>query len=205
MIAIQITDPTRYNKKDRPTIIKAARGIESRLNDLDPAEQTEALSRVERALETRAPDASHADLINTLTGGRTYTPIEIVELETRVLTASFARRRELLKDAITAPQVAKLLGTSRQTPHDRVESGTLLGVQDRGAWYFPLWQFDAEGPDGVVAGLPMALKALDVSPLAKVSWLTRANQHLEGASPLDVLKRGDVARIIALAEAVGVN
>lgn len=205
MITIQITNPAMYAKKDRPAIIKAARGIETRLNDLDPAEQAEALSRVERALETRTPDRSHADVINTLTRGRTYTPIEIVEMETKVLTTSFARRRELLKDAITAPKVAKLLGTSRQTPHDRVESGTLIGVQDHGAWYFPLWQFDAEGPDSVIAGLPDVLKALNVSALRKVSWLTRSNRYLDGDSPLDVLKSGDVDRVIELAEAVGVN
>ncbi len=205
MIAIQITDPARYDKKDRPTIIKAARAIEARLNMLDPAEQTEALARVGHALETRTPDATHADLIATLTGGRTYSPIEIVEMETEALTASFARRRDLLKDAITAPQVAKLLGTSRQTPHDRARSGTLLGVQDRGAWYFPLWQFDAEGPDGVIPGLPVVLDALAVSPLAKVSWLTRANRYLDGVSPLDALKRGDVCRVVDLAGAVGTN
>jgi len=205
MIAIQIKDPAQYNAKDRPTIIKAARGIEARLNDLDPTEQTEALSRVERALAIRTPDESHVDLIDALTGGRIYTPMEVVELETRVLTASFARRRELLKDAITAPKVAKLLGTSRQTPHDRVESGTLLGVRDHGAWYFPLWQFDAEGPDGVIAGLPDVIKALNVSALGKVSWLTRAHRQLDGKSPLDALKCGEIERVVELAAAVGVN
>src|SRR4051812_10526818 len=46
-------------------------------------------------------------------------------------------RRELLAGTKTASEVAALLGTSRQTPHDRLESGTLIAVYDRGAWRFP--------------------------------------------------------------------
>lgn len=204
MIAIEIKNRTAYSTEDRPTILRAAKGLEARLNNLDPTEQTEFLARVESALETHTPDETRADLVTLLTGDRTYEHAEIAELEVQVLTASFARRRELLRGAITAPKVAKLLGTSRQTPHDRVNSGTLLGVQDRGAWYFPSWQFDFEGPDGVIAGLPDVLRSIHASPLGKISWLMRLNGFLDGASPLEVLKRGEIDRVISLAQSVGV-
>jgi hypothetical protein len=47
----------------------------------------------------------------------------------------------------------------------------LLGVRDQGQWRFPLWQFDPDGHDGVVDGLPAVLAVLAVSDLAKVRWL----------------------------------
>jgi len=108
----------------------------------------------------------------------------------------FQQRRTLLDGSLTASQVAGMLGTSRQTPHDRVESGSLLAVMDRGALRFPTWQFDPEGPHGVVHGLPDAIRALRVSPLAKMSWLTRANPAFDGATPLDALRWGEIAVVV---------
>lgn len=116
---------------------------------------------------------------------------------------SFARRRELLAGALTASQVAKLLKTSRQTPHDRLTAGTLLAVMDQGAWRFPSWQFDPDGENGVVPGLPAVIRALRVSPIAKVIWLTRPNPALDGETPLACLKAGQTERVVALAHAVG--
>ncbi|HET9014241.1 MAG TPA: helix-turn-helix domain-containing protein, partial [Thermomicrobiaceae bacterium] len=114
-------------------------------------------------------------------------------------------RRELLAGALTASQVARLLGTSRQTPHDRLRAGTLVAVLEDGAWRFPAWQFDPNGDNGVVHGLPDVIRALDVSPIAKISWITRPNPLLDGDTPLACLKAGQVARVVALARAVGVD
>jgi hypothetical protein len=86
-----------------------------------------------------------------------------------------------------------------------VKGGTLLAVLDRGVWRFPAWQFDPEGPDGVVEGLPEVLRALEVSPLAKASWLVRPNQYLEGRTPLAALKEGRVEAVRSAAEAVGAS
>jgi hypothetical protein len=143
--------------------------------------------------------------VTALMAGRTWTAAERMAARFDVLARSFARRRELLADSLTSSQVAQLLGTSRQTPHDRVESGTLLAVMDRGALRFPIWQFDPDGEGGVVAGLPAVLRALEVSPMAKASWLTRPNYMLDGETPLACLKSGDVERVVGLARAVGFN
>lgn len=205
MIAIRIEAPMSYDRKDRPTALRAARTLEKQLNRLDPHEQVEILRHMERAIDEHRTVAPEEHVIGIVTGGRTYTAAERAELELGVLHRSFARRRQLLDGAITAPEVAKLLGTSRQTPHDRLEKGTLLAVVDRGSPRFPLWQFDPEGPDSVVAGLPEVLRALAVGPLAKVSWLTRPNPYLDDEAPIDALKRGEKNRVVALAEAVGVH
>lgn len=110
----------------------------------------------------------------------------------------FVARTHLLDDSLTAPQVAKLLGSSRQTPLSRAESGALLAVLDRGAWRFPAWQFDPEGPDGVVEDFPEVLRGLDgLTPFAKLVWLTRPNPYLEKRTPIDALSAGDVERVAA--------
>lgn len=185
-----------------PTIDATTRLLQERLNALSPDEVAAVVEAVTRALE---PGDEAPGIVRDLMGSYQPTPAERVEAEVDVLMRSFQRRRDLLDGALTTAQVARLLGTSRQTPHDRVASGTLLAVMDRGALRFPAWQFDPDGADGVVAGLPQVIRALDVSALAKVSWLTRANAMLDGMSPLAALKAGRDDEVAALARSVGVD
>ena len=185
-----------------PSIDSVVRHFQERLNTLSPDEVVAVLQGAARALDEIDEPVPAA--VTALMAGRTYTAAERMANEFEVLARSFARRRELLADALTTSQVAQLLGTTRQTPHDRVESGTLLAVMDRGALRFPMWQFDPDGEGGVVRGLQDVIRALDVSPMAKVSWLTCPNPMLDGATPLALLKSGEVERVVRLARAVGV-
>jgi hypothetical protein len=164
-------------------------------------------SRIERALESpEVPEERRRELVADLTGGREYGRQERSALEMAALARSFKRRRELLEGSLSASQVADLLGTTRQTPHDRVKGGALLAVLDRGVWRFPAWQFDPEGPDGVIEGLGEVLRALHASPLAKASWFVRPNPYLEGrTTPLEVLREGQVGAVRSAAEAVGTS
>jgi hypothetical protein len=190
----------------------AARTVEALqhlLEQSSPDDLELVSSRIERALEfpqvpPQVPE-ERRELVADLTGGREYGRQERSALEMAALARSFKRRRELLEGSLTAPQVADLLDTTRQTPHDRVKGGTLLAVLDRGAWRFPAWQFDPEGPDGVVEGLPEVLRALHASPMAKASWLMRPNQYLEGRTPLEVLKEGQIEAVRSAAETVGAS
>jgi hypothetical protein len=186
-----------------PSIDAVLRHFQDRLNSLSPDEVVAVLEGAARALDEISEPVPPA--VTALMAGRTWTAAERMAARFDVLARSFARRRELLADSLTSSQVAQLLGTSRQTPHDRVESGTLLAVMDRGALRFPIWQFDPDGEGGVVAGLPAVLRALEVSPMAKASWLTRPNYMLDGETPLACLKSGDVERVVGLARAVGFN
>jgi Protein of unknown function (DUF2384) len=136
---------------------------------------------------------------------REYSPSQKQQLNFLSLLQSYQHRRQLLAETITSEEVAQLLGCkSRQTPLDRVKNNTLIAVLDNGKWRYPLWQFDPEGADGVIQGLPEVLKVLQVSNLAKVSWLTRPNPILDGLTPLDALKRGIVERVVAEARGVGI-
>ena len=147
-------------------------------------------------------DLEKRDLVARITGGRTYTPGERASLEAAALARSFARRREVLAGALSAPEVAELLGTSRQTPHDRAKAGTLLGLMERGALRFPPLQFDPEGEGGVVEGWAEILAALRASPFGKAYWRSRPNPYLGDRFPIEVHKEGEVETVRRLAEAV---
>lgn len=138
-------------------------------------------------------------------GVREYSKDEQASLEFASLVQMFAYRKRILQDSISASQVADMLGVSRQTPHDRVKAGLLLGVLDNNVMKFPAWQFDASGPNGVVQGLPEVLTALNCGPLAKISWLASPNSILDGLKPIDALKKGLVAEVLHEAQAAGAS
>jgi hypothetical protein len=127
---------------------------------------------------------------------RKYSKQEAALLEITSLMRYFERRKELLQNSLTASEVAKLLGTTRQTPHDRLKNKSLLAVKDNGAWKFPLWQFDPSGADGVIDGLPEVLKALVGSEFTKLNWLTSANNYLNSLTPVEALKQGLKAKVL---------
>ncbi len=191
--------------RQKKAATRTVEALQHLLEQSSPEDLESVSSRIERALESPEVPEERRELVAELTGGREYGRQEKSALEMATLARSFRRRKELLEGALTAPKVAKLLDTTRQTPHDRVRSGTLLAVLDRGVWRFPAWQFDPEGPDGVVEGLPDVLQTLHTSPLAKTSWLVRPNQYLEGRTPLETLKEGRKEAVRSAAETVGAS
>ena len=123
------------------------------------------------------------------------------------LRRAFAARQGLLEDTLSVREVAGILGVGRQTPHDRQKAGTLLAAKDNGQWRFPAWQFDPDGPDGVLAGLPEANRSLrgPVSDIGRIRWFTTPKALLGGRTPLDALRGGAVDEVIAEAEALGAS
>jgi hypothetical protein len=165
-------------------------------------------SVVQQAIEhiaTEAPTDSSAESLSETLSGRRFSKQERVQLEMETLARHFQHRRLLLENAFTAPQVAKILDTSRQTPHDRLGRQTLLAIKDNGKLLFPSWQLDPSGPDGVLEGFPQVLKALAMSDYAKLSWLSRPNPYLEGLTPIEALKQGQSDRVIQQAESAGAS
>lgn len=150
--------------------------------------------------ETGDPGAIHP-----ATGERVGSREQHALAEVESLFDLFSARRRLLEDTITAPQVADILGISRQAATARAETGSLLAVLDRGAYRFPTWQFDPRGPDGVLAALPAVVRALDPQPaFSKLVWLTRPNTTLDKSEPLELLRRGEYERVLAAAHAAAV-
>ena len=171
---------------------------------LTPIEQSIVTQALQQITSTETVDPT-ADALAESIAGRTFTRQERIQLEMETLARHFQHRRQLLARSLSASQVAQLLGTSRQTPHDRVSGQTLLAIKDNGKLCFPAWQFDPAGSDGVMEGLPAVLKALAMSDYGKLNWLTHANPYLEGQTPIQALKTGQQERVLGEATAVGAS
>ncbi len=200
---LQPATSERIRRKYRRTVEDA---IAHFLAHLDAA-PNESLKKIAQTLKDayhfEEPTAAEAPLAAFLTEGRTYTREERIALETSAKLKAFRARQELLSESLTAPEVAKMLGTSRQTPHDRAKNGTLLAITEGNMLRFPLWQFDADGSSGIIAGLPKVLRALNMSAYSKAVWLTRQHVALNGATPLDWLRQGKVQRVLDIANGAG--
>lgn len=186
--------------RERRSISLAAHSLQRLLDRLTPEELAFITGQLEKALQAQERRLSR----RTAAAAEASVPYVSGHAgdEAAVLLRSFRRRRDLLKDSLGASEVAELLGTSRQTPHDRATSGSLLAILDRGVLRFPAWQFDPAGPDGVIDGLPRVLRALTTSPFGKLSWLLRPSLMLGGRRPLDALRAGTIDRVVVAARAV---
>lgn len=177
-------------------------------NGATPTAARQAFLSAVRSLESVESPGTMQVVTQALTQALTPVSVKVAkeretQLEWKALQRAFEFRRALLKDAITTAQVAELLGVSRQAVGERERKGQLLGEMEGGHLRFPLWQFDPAGSGGVVEGLPQVLRALDeggpVPPLGKMSWLQKKNCSLGGDAPLEALRQGRLAEVLAAA------
>lgn len=140
-----------------------------------------------------------------LIGARQNSCVDQKALELASLVKFFEYRKSLLSTSIPATTVADMLGVARQTVHDRVRNGQLLGILDNNVLKFPEWQFDPQGPNGVVEGLSEVVASLSCGTFAKISWLSAPNAIFAGLRPIDVLKNGRKSDVLHEAQAVGVS
>lgn len=173
-----------------------------RRSPLDSAAQDALLQALSSAAEP--VQAARLNEEEPLTDWLGAAPANAAQLEFEALRRSFALRHQLLACTIGTAEVNEPLAAgSRQTVHDRLKAGTLLGILDQGKWRFPLWQFDADGPNGVIDGLAQVLQALQVSNLAKARWLQKPHPVFGGSTPLDLLRHGRLDVVLAEAGQVG--
>jgi hypothetical protein len=97
-----------------------------------------------------------------------------------------------------------MLDVSKQTIHDRIRENKLIGLVESNIMRLPLFQFDPAGPNGAVDGLGEVLKELSGSLLGKIFWLVTENPVLDGKAPIEIMKRGDLERVLREARSVGV-
>jgi hypothetical protein len=177
--------------------------LDGKLTELLDKRELDALvsvtNSVFNALE-HTPDAP----ISPITGRPAASPSEVAAAQRANLMRGFALRRQVLQETLSAPEVADLLGAaSRQTPYDRANAGTLIAIRDGGRLRFPLWQFDPQGPDGVLDGLAQTVAELPrQSPLGRIVWFITPKRQLQGRTPLELLRDGEVDPVLAEARAV---
>jgi hypothetical protein len=112
-----------------------------------------------------------------------------------------ARRDTLLGaegGALSSEGFAERLHVSRQAIDKRRLAGKLLALDvGRRGYLYPVWQLV---PEGLLMGLEETLEALrSHPPLAKARFFLSANARLSGERPLDLLRRGEVARVLRAA------
>ncbi len=121
------------------------------------------------------------------------------------LLRSYQHRAQMLKDSLSASETANLLSVSRETVHERVRQGKMLGVLENGLLRLPLCQFDANGHNGMLDGFASVLSDLNCSDLSKLAWFTLPNRYFEGRTPIQAMRDGELEAVRVQARAVGVT
>jgi hypothetical protein len=111
-------------------------------------------------------------------------------------------RQRFLEDSYSSEQVARLLGMSRQAVDERRKRGKLIGLtRGKRGYAYPAWQFD----DG--AALLGLEKILDVlrghDPWMQSTFMLNRNERLDGKSPVEVLRHGEIESVQEAARAFG--
>jgi hypothetical protein len=192
------TEQKAFNSKKE--FIKQVIGL---LESLMVIADAEDLSKLANALQPSRVSDEEVELAKEIAGDD-YTDESSWHLELANLHRLYERRRRLLAKSLTSTEVADLLDwKTRKTIHDKLKAKDILGIKDKGIWKFPLWQFDPEGDDGILDGLPQVLKALEVSDFTKLNWLCKPHRAFDNKTPVEMLKQGNIHDV--LVEAAGVN
>lgn len=136
---------------------------------------------------------------------------EILEDLTRIepLAPAFIRgiqaQRHLIEEnggTMAAEQVAEILGITRQAVEKRRRAGKLIALTvGRHGYRYPVWQFTKSG---VLPGLVDVLAALAAhDEWMQTAFFVSGNPRLGDETPVQVLKAGNIDRVLNAAEAYG--
>jgi hypothetical protein len=114
-------------------------------------------------------------------------------------------RAELLEDAggaLRVSEAAERLGTTPQAVHGRRARHSILAVPlPHGEHVYPACQFT---PDGVLPGLREFLAGFrEVGAWSRLETLLRESPDLDGRSPLQALREGDIEGAVRVAASYG--
>lgn len=127
---------------------------------------------------------------------RSHPPEEVVRARAATLTRYLEMRGELVRGSVSTAEAAVRLGISPAAVTKRRGARALVAFRHRGDWRYPAWQF-SDG--GVLPGVPQVWRELpDRDPLGLADWFTLPSRHLDGRSPLDVLRDGAAGDVGAL-------
>ena len=150
--------------------------------------------------------AEEPDELDPELWGPPPTPAEAGLAAAKSAKALAQARAEVCARSLSRTQVAQALGVSAQAVSQRLEAKRLVAVRQGRELRFPAWQLpeedDKEGSGGVLPGLPELIQVFPAGPVALSRWAVCPSPDLDGRSPRDLLARGDVEPVIALASAL---
>jgi hypothetical protein len=178
------------------------------LNERD----AEAIVRLVETLRVRSAEET-VEFVSpaSLNGSPRKSLVSKFDPETRRLAklnweGVLALRKTLLADTISTDEARVALGLTRQGVAERVKRKELFAIRQGRNFRFPLWQFKDEHASGVIPGLSKALRAAKhLADIEIASWFVRPQPIFEGASPVSVLRDGDIERVVRALRAVGVT
>lgn len=153
-----------------------ARGLDIHPEDLPPLFE-EALAEMRRVLfpDNPAADLSAAETAALRRGGFTMEPADSGSGSALARTA--AEYAALRETSLTAAETARRLGVDPSRVRQLLAARKLYGLQVKGAWRIPAFQFEGErllpGLDEVVSALPK-----DLHPVGVYHWFTEPNPDL---------------------------
>lgn len=114
-----------------------------------------------------------------------------------------ANRARLLADCVTASEAGEMTNRSRQAVEKHRRERHLVALRVGREWRYPKWQFDIDGPRGLVPGLEEIVSNLHMSPFGVALWLTTPRSELDEESPIAALRKRKTAQVVRLAEEQG--
>ena len=181
---------------------EATKQVKDLVESLIAIADTEDLEKLAVSLQPKKVIDEEVELAKEI-AGEDYTDEPSWPLELANLHRLYQRRQRLLEKSLTSTEVAELLDwKTRKTIHDKLKANSILGIKDKGIYRFPAWQFDPEGDDGILDGLPQALEALKVSDFTKLNWLSKPHPAFDNRTPVEMLEQGNIHDVLVEARAV---
>ena len=181
---------------------KATKQVTDLVESLIAIADTEDLEKLAASLQPKKVRNEEVELAKEIAGDD-YTDEPSWPFELANLHRLYQRRQRLLEKSLTSTEVAELLDwKTRKTIHDKLKANSILGIKDKGVYRFPVWQFDPEGNDGILDGLPQVLEALEVSNFTKLNWLSKPHPAFDNLTPVEMLKQGNIHDVLVEARAV---
>lgn len=102
----------------------------------------------------------------------------------------------------TSRETGRVLNMSRQAVDKRRDRNKLLGLSlAKRGYLYPAWQFEN---GNVLPGFELVLEALaEISPWGKLEFMLTGDLKLEGKTPLECLKAGQIDKVIEAAKTYG--
>ena len=114
-------------------------------------------------------------------------------------------KEELLKQAggaMNADQVGKLLNLTRQAVDKRRKARRLVAIEfGKRGYLYPAFQFDEQW----VVPVEQVLERMDprIEDWSLLAFFVNGNAYLKGASPVEVMRQGEVEEVLRAAQACG--
>lgn len=188
-------------------------GIQKRLDRFPPAERA-ARERLLTALVDVVLEESLDDLARLEQGFNALPPADqageqrawLLGARARNATRALEDRARLERESLPAAEVMRGLGVSRQRLHQLRAAGRLLAIRSAGPHgsRYPAWQF---APDwSVISELVAILAAahdVDLGSEVLHFFMTEPHERLGDEVPIDLVKRGEIDRVLEVLRSSG--